>query len=762
MTPGATTAWRVVSLSPLPAWALVGLSGLVVLGVALAVLGLRREPSALRRRLLLGLRLLAGAMALFFLLEPGFRQLARVRVKNRVAVLVDRSASMGFPSRPDGPTRAAVAAEALERFAPGLEALKDRYLVELYGFDPALSPLSVEQLRASAGTGTRTDLMPALRALKASDTGGSRKLAGAILLSDGADNGELQSGLTPRLSDELGGLGFPVSTVRVGEPALLDLAVENVKVDDFAFVRNAISVELELHARGMKGKDVPVVLQREGVTLGTRTVHIDADDDRKPLSFTFTPDQTGRFVYTVGAPVYPGEAVTENNSRSFVLKVIRDRVRVLLVVGRPSWDERFLRGLLKQDANVDLVSFYILRTSADDTQTRNPERELSLIPFPMEEIFDTKLHTFDVVVFQNFGYAEPALSIASYERNLEQYVQGGGALLVIGGDHAFGEGRAAYPVLDRALPVDPSGIPALTEQFKLKLTPDGLRHPVTRVQTSESQTLGSWDELPPASGLNLVRLKPGATVLLEHPTAHVDGRAAPVLALWDHGRGRAMALMTDDSWTWSFTARRSGGPSRHYDRFWGNALRWLVRDPDLTFLQVTADPPSVEPGRPIGAVVTVRQPDYQAAAGAEVRVDLFSIAQRKVLQQRTATAGQDGIARVSFDPAPGGAYKLQAQARVAGKDLGEAEDAVAVRSVGPELADASVRTEMLAELAHATGGRAYELPLGSLPDVPLLDPPLVEVGRSKDAPLWDRWGWLIALAVLLGGEWLLRRRFGYI
>jgi hypothetical protein len=38
----------------------------------------------------------------------------------------------------------------------------------------------------------------------------------------------------------------------------------------------------------------------------------------------------------------------------------------------------------------------------------------------------------------------------------------------------------------------------------------------------------------------------------------------------------------------------------------------------------------------------------------------------------------------------------------------------------------------------------------------------VEVGRSKDAPLWDRWGWLIALAVLLGGEWLLRRRFGYI
>jgi uncharacterized membrane protein len=761
MRGGATTTWRLVSLSPLPLWALVGLGILVLLGVVLALMGLSREPSSFRRRVLLVLRLLAGAMALFFLLEPGLRQLAQVRVKNRVAVLVDRTASMGFPTRPEGPTRASAAAEALERFAPGLDGLKDSFTVEVLGFSPELGPVPAESL-AAPGSGNRTDLMAALRALKATDTGGSRKLAGAILLSDGADNGELQGGLTPKLTEELRALGFPVSTVRVGEPALVDLAVENVKVDDFAFVRNAVTVDLELHGRGLKGHDVPVVLQREGVTVGTRTVHLDSEDDRKSVSFTFTPDQTGRFVYTVGAPVFPGEAVTENNSRSFVLKVIRDRVRVLLVVGRPSWDERFLRGLLRQDPNVDLVSFYILRTSSDDTQTRNPERELSLIPFPMDEIFDTKLHTFDVVVFQNFGYAEPALSIASYERNLESYVQGGGALVVIGGDHAFGEARAVYPVLDRALPVDPTGSPALLEPFRLKLTADGLRNPVTRVQTNEPATQSSWDELPPASGLNLVRPKPGATVLLEHPTARVDGRPAPVLALWEYGRGRALALMTDDSWTWAFTARRAGGQSRHYDRFWGNALRWLVRDPDLTSLQVLADPATVEPGRPPGAVVTARQPDYQPAASAEVRVELFSLADRKVLQTRSAVAGSDGVARVSFDPVPVGAYKLRATARLGGKELGEADDAVAVRSTGPELADASVRTELLAELAKVTGGRAYQLPLGALPDVPLLDPPMVEVGRSKDAPLWDRWGWLVALAVLLGTEWLLRRRFGYI
>ncbi len=471
--------WRLVSLSPLPAWALGLLTVLVLAGVALAVLGLRREPS--KRGGVRSSRCGSspGRWRCSSLLEPGLRQLRRSRVKNRVAVLVDRSASMGFPVRAE-----AEPGGGGGRGAGPLRPRARRAAGPLPGGGARLLARSWRRSRprrsGRPARGSRTDLMAALRALKATDTGGSRKLAGAVLLSDGADNAELQSGLPPRQQASCARWACPVSTVRVGEPALKDLAVENVKVDDFAFVRNAVTVELELHARGFAGRDVPVVLQREGLTVGTRTVHVDQNDQRTQVSFTFTPDQTGRFVYTVGAPVFPGEAVVENNTRSFVLKVIRDRVRVLLVVGRPSWDERFLRGLLKQDPNVDLVSFYILRTSSDDTQTRNPERELSLIPFPMEEIFDTKLHTFDVVIFQNFGYAEPALSIASYERNLEQYVSGGGALLVIGGDHAFGEGRAAYPVLDRALPVDPSGTPAVVEPFKIKLTPEGLRHPVMR------------------------------------------------------------------------------------------------------------------------------------------------------------------------------------------------------------------------------------------------------------------------------------------
>lgn len=757
----AFNAWKLVSLSPLPVWVLGLLAVGLALGVVLAAWGVRRESSRARRWVLWLLRAGAGLAALFFLLEPGIRNLQVARMKNRLAVLVDRSASMNFPVEPGGVTRSAQAADFVTRATAGLASLADRYTVEVYGFDPELSPTTAEAIANEPARAGTSDLLSALRAAGAGAQGG-KKLGGVLLVSDGADNVDLAQGAVGRARAALADLDVPVSTFLVGQETLKDLAVERVKVDDFAFVRNSLTVEVELHARGFSGQEVPVVLKQEGKVVASKSVRFDSSDDVKPLGFTFTPDQTGRFVYTVSMPVYPDEAVGENNSRSFVLKVIRDRVRVLLVVGKPSWDERFLRGLLRQDANVDMVSFYILRTMSDDPGVVSQERELSLIPFPMEEIFDTKLDTFDVVIFQNFGYTDSSLSIAQYERNLERYVHNGGALVMIGGDSVLGEGRANMPTLYEALPLEGAG-PASPEPFKARLTPEGLRHPVTAMASGGVSTEAAWGELPPIPGANLTRAKQGATVLMDHPFLTSDGKNAPLVAVWDYGRGRTLVIATDASWYWAFNAHKEGSPNRTYDRFWGNALRWLVRDPDLTTLNVTADPPSVEPGRPVGVVVASRTSDYQPAQDAQVRVELVSVDTQRPVAVQTGQTGPDGVVRLEFPPPAPGPYKLVATAKKGETDLGQGEDAVAVRAVGPELSDASVRPELMEQIARYTGGKAYRLPQDGLPgDVPLLDPPVVEVGRAKDKPLWDRWYYLVALVALLGAEWFLRRRFGYV
>ena len=161
-------------------------------------------------------------------------------------------------------------------------------------------------------------------------------------------------------------------------------------------------------------------------------------------------------------------------ARLFTINGVRDRLRVLLVSGEPYQGERAWRNLLKSDPAVDLVHFTILRTPQKDDFT--PVRELSLIVFPMRELFEQKLKEFDLIIFDR--YESGSLITRDYFRNIAEYVKGGGALLVSVGP-VFATQRSLYRTpLGAVLPAAPLG-DVLETPFKPKVTEIGQRHPVT-------------------------------------------------------------------------------------------------------------------------------------------------------------------------------------------------------------------------------------------------------------------------------------------
>ena len=146
-------AWRITSLSTLPGWALA----LAALGIAAAVWlsfrGIRSEPSRLRRSVLIGLRVLAGALLLALLLEPGIELRAETRVRARVALLLDTSRSMRFPASTEGTTRAEEMLRWLKSHLGELSALASRFQVDVYGFDKELAPQDPQKLAGFARSG---------------------------------------------------------------------------------------------------------------------------------------------------------------------------------------------------------------------------------------------------------------------------------------------------------------------------------------------------------------------------------------------------------------------------------------------------------------------------------------------------------------------------------------------------------------------------------------------------------------------------------
>ena len=270
--------------------------------------------------------------------------------------------------------------------ASTFERWNKKHHVDVFSFAETLTPSSVESVSLREPTGPSTLIRQALEQVRSYYDAGD--LAGIVLISDGIATGgfareggrdgenDLSRGSS---GDFLEALDTRVHTVWAGRPGLGDVAVARVLVDEFAFVRTVVRIEVEVRATGYEARRIPITLSSEGQPLREKWVTVGPGDTEESVVFELSPPRVGKFVYEVSTPVADDEAVAENNRRAFVLQVIRDKIRVLQVAGQPSWDVRALRRMLEQNPNVDLISFFILRTHDDHSMV--PNSEMSLIPF---------------------------------------------------------------------------------------------------------------------------------------------------------------------------------------------------------------------------------------------------------------------------------------------------------------------------------------------------------------------------------------------
>ncbi|HXU67941.1 MAG TPA: glutamine amidotransferase [Polyangia bacterium] len=782
MTPMTYDEWRVVSLAP---WGHVGEVAAVVCAcviVFFAWRALRHDERASRRWILLALRLGAVAAALVLFFEPAVRLQNVTRLPNHVALLVDASESMRLAEKAGEPNRAARVARWLGAEKATLERLSREHIVDVYTFGSELSPSTIEAVRATPpARAEATHLREALANLRARYEG--RDLGGVVVFSDGVDNGRLgaalgDKGLDVESTDFLRSLDTPIHAAWVGQRGLNDVAIARVLADDFAFVRTSVTIEAVVRVVGRgpsgawDGKTLPVTLRRDGVPVKVAEVTVEPGVTDYKVAFQFTPERVGKYLYEITTPLLDGEAIVENNARAFLLKVIRDKIRVLQVTGRPSWDVRYLRGQLKHDPNVDLVAFFILRTPTDLELV--PSEELSLIPFPTEELFQEQLRSFDLVFLQNFNYGP--YGIGAYLGEIRRYVEEGGGLAMLGGDLSFTSGGwAGTPVAD-ILPVEllPDGTPPEKlidpQPFKLQLTADGRAHPLTALKLDVQQNRARWAELPELNGVNLVaRAKPGATVLGVHPTRKdLDGKPLPVLTVGEAGKGRVLTFGSDDSWRWGFADKAGDERGRAYQRFWDAAIRWLIKDPALSFLRVETDQPEYARGQKVQVTVRALGTDYQPLKGATLDVavariptvlDVATTARPEPVAAQHGVTDEDGELTFELPPQQAGGYRITARATLAGRPA-EEDEVFLVRGAGKELEEPEARDDLLRAVAATTGG-SFRGPGESLDGLSFWPPRVVRVNAHRDVEVWSRW-WMLAVAVgCLALNWALRRRWGY-
>ncbi len=394
----------------------------------------------------------------------------------------------------------------------------------------------------------------------------------------------------------------------------------------------------------------------------------------------------GENVIEVTARPGPQELTLENNRSVAVVNGVRDRLRVLLISGEPNASERVWRDLLKSDPSVDLVHFTILRPPSKQAADPTPINELSLIVFPVHELFAEKLDQFDLVIFDR--YREEGILPLAYFENIANYVEKGGALLVSAGPE-FADATSIYRTpLASVLPARPTGDVA-TGGFRPLVTPQGFAHPVTsdlsgaNTQTSPP-TWGRWFRIIGAE-------KVSGETLMSGPGNR------PLLVLDHVGKGRIAELLSDQIWLWA-RGFEGGGPQAELLR---KLAHWLMKEPELEEERLSA---SIDSGRIVverhtmadqAKPVTLTYPSGKSTTLALAKIE-------PGLWRATANADELGLYRLSD---------------------GTLNTVTATGPLNPkEVADMRATDAILKPVADATGGSVRWLADGGIPMIRRIAP----------------------------------------
>jgi len=772
-------------------------AGIVILiavgAVALTFLFYRRKRAQLSQRafiILTGLRTLVIVATALFLMKPVLRFSRNRTERNQVIVLQDVSQSMGIHDAIEGRSRFD-AGLFLLREAPYriLEKVSDTHTVRFFTFG------SVTAETQPSGVFQANERTTALGdALKESVARvGQQSTAAVILLTDGVPT----SGEDPRKVART--LGVPVFPIALGgkmaeKGKFFDIGIAGVPHNLELIVNNTGKLKFMLSNFGIEGlsdadRALTMTLKYKNRVVATAPVQFPAQNGSREAEIEYTPREVGAQKLTVALPALPGEPVTENNTREFIVRVVDLKIRVLIVEGVIRSEYRFLRKVLGGDPAIEVTSVVKKNTEEFYQQDSDPGIDLSRgLPRKKE---DSK--KFDVVILGDIARAEFTDEQLQF---LKDFVSGGGGLLAIGGYHAYGPGGYADSPIADLLPVKIHG-PADGQSvgnFAPALTPLGKAHPVfegcgkffedssnpARQTSAEAESAGATATLDGAN--RVAGVKPGAEILVVNPkeTLPGGGEKMPVVVVQQFGTGRVLALTADTTWKWKFQMEGHGLGSPYY-RFWRQSVRWtagrkdqgdqrgkdrLIAWPDkLEYalgepiviearVQTAAGEPldnakvEVEIQNPTAAGAAATPPAAPESAGERAR------STKAVLERDPQTVGQY---RGSVSPPVGGFCRAIVTAADKNAEFGRVEFEFSVGQTAGEFDRVDVDEVLLQTLAAETGGEFHTLATAAqIPEE--LDQRQRRVMYREEKNIWNEWGFALAFLACASTEWFLRKR----
>jgi uncharacterized membrane protein len=684
-----------------------------------------------------GLRLLIAVAIGLTLNQPEWREIFKPESKPLLAVLVDVSRSMQTRDVFDPAHPAADPGSRADAARPFADKAAWRSLAQK--MDLVIEPFSSAEQPPEDGTDIGGALMHAIQQ--------HPRLRAVVLVSDGDWNtGDppAQAAMQLRMRD------VPVFAVPMGsESRLPDVELSSFDVPTFAVAGKPLRIPFTIESS--LPRDEPATLEMKSSTgeVLTKAVTIPAMSRLQDV-ITWKPENPGEIKLTLTVPKTGEERNLDNNSLGAPLSVRKEQLHVLVIESYPRWEYRYLRNALERDPGVE-VNTLLFHPDLDKVGAGRGY----LATFPSDE----QLAKYDVIFLGDVGEDPRQLSIeqcAALQKMVRDQAAG---LVFMPGFHGF-ESSLQSTALGDLIPIvwddsQPKGFGTSTPGG-FALTEAGQGSLLTKLEDTDEASEQVWQNLPgfqwyaPA-----LRAKAGTEVLATHNTESNSFGRIPLIVTRTYGAGKILFMGTDGAWRW-----RKGVEDRYHYRFWGQVVRWMAYQRNMS--QGDKMRLFYSPDRPrAGAVLTLNanvtslsgEPLHDGSVIAQITAPSGKIASVRLLP---AGADDWGLFTGVFTPEEPGEHHVRLSCADAGAAL---DTTISVQGSAREKIDQPAKPEVLREIAQLTRGRLIENlgPAGVASAIAALpQPELVE----RRVQLWSHPLWCGLLILLLGLFWAGRKLTG--
>jgi uncharacterized membrane protein len=679
-----------------------------------------------------------GVLALL-LFQPRVRREVVSRIAPQLAVVVDNSESMTDPVDDTQPRRADVAKQIVN--SPALAKAREAFDVRMFSFDAKLAG-PVEKMEPSF-KGGGSNVISAVGQVQ--DYFRGQNIAAIVFISDGLDtSGASKSAALVQ--------GVPVLTFELEKEWKPKEKKKRVSLGAVDYPSRVVvgwdsEVKAQIVGTNMSGATVTVEFWRDGKKQTEASVAFNEDEQTRPVAFPIAPEAPGVLQYELR--VNDPAADTDAKKYPFVVEALAPGKRILYVQNSLGFDFKFLRKAIVTDRNLQLQAFV---RWGDGKLVSLSERGV-----PAQNKLDLSqggLARYSVVIL---GDLEPDALTPDNFRELKEFVNRGGALVLLGGGNLLGKPAVAGTALAEIAPVK---LPAEYKegQFSVAITETGLRHPVF------GPLFANIKDFPSLLTANLTAVSnPTAEVLLE---TTAGGTKHPIIAASRFGKGKVVVVLSDTVYRWRLAAKFAQADKSPYDTFWTQLMDWLIpKEQDKqggNKLELFTERPQYMLGEPVEVRAIVRQSDggkQPASVALSVKTPdekTFEYTMKPAMLPTTGGQQVPGF-RAVVEPNVPGVFAAKAQVQAGAEKL-EGESRFVVQKPATELTQKPIDRDLLKRIADESGGKFF--PMGAHEQ--WLDAIHAKEQQFSRPTITDVWNNPLVLVVLLGllaGDWVLRKKW---